>query len=64
MKYWKDNGAPSRKLIMGFPAYGRTFKLSTEKTGVGAPVSGAGSPGAYTHEAGVLAYFEVKGEQL
>lgn len=59
MKYWKDNGAPSRKLIMGFPAYGRTFKLSTEKTGVGAPVSGAGSPGAYTHEAGVLAYFEV-----
>ncbi|XP_077190716.1 acidic mammalian chitinase-like isoform X2 [Paroedura picta] len=59
MKYWKDNGAPAKKLLMGFPTYGKTFRLSSEKTGVGAPVSGAGSPGAYTHEAGVLAYFEV-----
>uniref|UniRef100_A0A8C3HWI6 GH18 domain-containing protein n=1 Tax=Chrysemys picta bellii TaxID=8478 RepID=A0A8C3HWI6_CHRPI len=59
MKYWQDNGAPAEKLIMGFPMYGRTFKLSTTNTGVGAPASGGGSPGAYTGESGILAYFEV-----
>ncbi|XP_032641729.1 acidic mammalian chitinase-like [Chelonoidis abingdonii] len=59
MKYWQDNGAPAEKLIMGFPTYGRTFKLSTTNTGVGAPASGGGSPGAYTGESGILAYFEV-----
>ncbi|CAM5170614.1 unnamed protein product [Eretmochelys imbricata] len=59
MKYWQDNGAPAEKLIMGFPTYGRTFKLSTTNTGVGAPASGGGSPGVYTRESGILAYFEV-----
>ncbi|EQB78183.1 hypothetical protein CB1_000639005 [Camelus ferus] len=32
MKYWRDNGVPSGKLIMGFPSYGRTFRLSTSDT--------------------------------
>ncbi|XP_027394038.1 acidic mammalian chitinase-like [Bos indicus x Bos taurus] len=32
MKYWRDNGVPSEKLIMGFPTYGRTFRLSTSDT--------------------------------
>ncbi|XP_074833682.1 acidic mammalian chitinase-like [Carettochelys insculpta] len=59
MKYWQDNGAPASKLIMGFPTYGRTFKLSTMDTRVGAPASGSGSPGIYTCEPGILAYFEV-----
>ncbi|XP_006025096.1 acidic mammalian chitinase-like isoform X1 [Alligator sinensis] len=59
MKYWEDNGVPAEKLLMGFPTYGRTFRLSTGNTGVGAPASGPGAPGAYTRSAGVLAYFEV-----
>uniref|UniRef100_A0A8C6D562 chitinase n=1 Tax=Moschus moschiferus TaxID=68415 RepID=A0A8C6D562_MOSMO len=59
MKYWRDNGVPSEKLIMGFPTYGRTFQLSTSDTSVCAPVSGAGSSGPYTREAGFWAYYEI-----
>nr|XP_006130492.1 acidic mammalian chitinase-like isoform X1 [Pelodiscus sinensis] len=59
MQYWQENGAPAEKLLMGFPTYGRTFKLSTTNTGVGAPASGGGSPGPHTKESGILAYYEV-----
>lgn len=60
MNYWKDNGAPSEKLIVGFPEYGHTFLLSSpSNTGIGAPTSGAGPAGPYTRESGFLAYYEV-----
>lgn len=59
MQYWKDNGVPAQKLLMGFPTYGRTFRLTSSDTGVCAPVSGAGSAGPYTREAGFWAYYEV-----
>ncbi|KAJ7332998.1 hypothetical protein JRQ81_015178 [Phrynocephalus forsythii] len=59
MKYWKDNGAPPEKLMMGFATYGRSFKLSSADTGVGASASGGGSAGAYTRQSGILAYYEV-----
>lgn len=59
MKYWNDSGAPSEKLMMGYPTYARTFRLSSTNTNVGAPASGGGSPGAYTKDSGVLAYYEV-----
>uniref|UniRef100_A0A452J628 Acidic mammalian chitinase n=1 Tax=Gopherus agassizii TaxID=38772 RepID=A0A452J628_9SAUR len=59
MEYWNDNGVPAEKLLMGFPTYGRTFRLSTSATSVGAPASGAGSSGAYTREAGFWAYYEI-----
>lgn len=59
MKYWRDNGVPASKLIMGFPTYGRTFRLTSSDTSVGAPASGAGSSGPYTREAGFWAYYEV-----
>lgn len=60
MNYWRTNGAPAEKLLVGFPAYGNTFTLKdASKNGVGAPIAGAGTPGKYTQEAGELAYFEV-----
>ncbi|XP_070601503.1 acidic mammalian chitinase-like [Erythrolamprus reginae] len=59
MKYWKDSGAPSEKLMMGYPTYARTFRLSSANTNVGAPASGGSSPGAYTNHSGILAYYEV-----
>lgn len=60
MNYWKNNGAPAEKLLVGFPTYGNTFTLSNPANhGIGAPISGAGTPGKYTQEAGELAYFEV-----
>ncbi|XP_042321174.1 acidic mammalian chitinase-like [Sceloporus undulatus] len=59
MTYWHENGVPLEKLLMGFPTYGRTFRLTTSDTGVCAPVSGAGSAGQYTREAGFWAYYEI-----
>lgn len=60
VNYWKSQGAPAEKLIVGFPTYGNTFTLSNPANhGLGAPISGAGTPGKYTQEAGELAYFEV-----
>ncbi|KAL1772097.1 acidic mammalian chitinase [Sigmodon hispidus] len=60
MNYWKNNGAPAEKLIVGFPEYGHTFSLSNpSNTGIGAPTSGAGPAGPYTRESGFLAYYEI-----
>ncbi|XP_040193637.1 acidic mammalian chitinase-like [Rana temporaria] len=60
MNYWKDNGVPAEKLLMGFPTYGRTFRNPNPNLcDVGIPVSGAGSAGTYTREAGFWAYYEI-----
>ncbi|XP_074706219.1 acidic mammalian chitinase-like [Strix aluco] len=60
MNYWKSNGAPAEKLVVGFPTYGNTFTLQNpSENGLGAPASGPGSAGPYTQEAGELAYFEI-----
>uniref|UniRef100_A0A8C6UP80 chitinase n=1 Tax=Neogobius melanostomus TaxID=47308 RepID=A0A8C6UP80_9GOBI len=59
MKYWRDNGTPVEKLRMGFASYGRTFRLTSSDTGVGAPANGAAAAGPYTREAGFWSYYEV-----
>uniref|UniRef100_A0A8C9S1U3 Acidic mammalian chitinase n=1 Tax=Scleropages formosus TaxID=113540 RepID=A0A8C9S1U3_SCLFO len=62
MNYWRSNGAPAEKLLVGFPTYGNTFTLTNPANhGIGAPISGAGTAGKYTQEAGELAYFEICG---
>ncbi|XP_037664303.1 acidic mammalian chitinase-like [Choloepus didactylus] len=60
MNYWKDQGAPAEKLMVGFGAYARTFTLANPANNMlGAPTSGPGTAGPYTQDAGTLAYFEV-----
>uniref|UniRef100_A0A452J6F4 Acidic mammalian chitinase n=1 Tax=Gopherus agassizii TaxID=38772 RepID=A0A452J6F4_9SAUR len=60
MNYWKDNGAPAEKLMVGFGAYANTFTLSDPSNhGLDVSTSGPGAAGAYTKSAGSLAYFEV-----
>ncbi|OCT91821.1 acidic mammalian chitinase [Xenopus laevis] len=60
MNYWKNNGAAPEKLMVGFPAYGRTFTLSDpSNNGLGAPTSGGGPAAPYTQESGFMAYFEI-----
>ncbi|KAL0970454.1 hypothetical protein UPYG_G00242210 [Umbra pygmaea] len=61
MKYWRDQGAPVEKLMMGFATHGRTFQLSSGNSGVGAPASGAASAGPFTSEAGLWSYYENPG---
>lgn len=59
MKYWRDKGTPVEKLNMGFASYGRTFRLTSTESGVGASASGPASAGPYTREAGFWSYYEV-----
>ncbi|XP_029013331.2 probable chitinase 10 [Betta splendens] len=59
MRFWRDKGAPVEKLNMGFATYGRTFQLSTQSSGVGAPTSGPAAAGAFTREAGFWSYYEI-----
>ncbi|XP_036386815.1 acidic mammalian chitinase-like [Megalops cyprinoides] len=57
--YWMDNGAPAEKLLMGFPTYGRTFRLSSSMTSLGAPANGPAAAGPYTRDAGYWSYYEI-----
>ncbi|XP_033743581.1 LOW QUALITY PROTEIN: chitotriosidase-1-like [Pecten maximus] len=58
--YWVGLGAPKHKLNIGLASYGRGFTLKNESDhGIGAPVSGPNPAGAYTREAGYLAYYEI-----
>uniref|UniRef100_A0A2K5ESP5 Chitotriosidase-1 n=1 Tax=Aotus nancymaae TaxID=37293 RepID=A0A2K5ESP5_AOTNA len=60
VQLWLQKGTPASKLILGMPTYGRSFTLaSSSDTRVGAPVTGSGTPGPFTKEGGMLAYYEV-----
>lgn len=60
VQQWLQQGTPASKLVLGMPTYGRTFTLaSPADTGVGASATGPGTPGPFTKEAGLLAYYEV-----
>jgi len=48
------------KLNLGIPMYGKSWTLSSELTGIGAPAKGSGgAPGPFTKEPGTLAYNEI-----
>ncbi|XP_048448809.1 acidic mammalian chitinase-like, partial [Rhincodon typus] len=59
VKYWKDKGADAKKLLVGIPTYGRSFRLSSANSNVGAPASGPGPKGEYTKQDGFLANYEI-----
>ncbi|KAJ7331855.1 hypothetical protein JRQ81_014035 [Phrynocephalus forsythii] len=59
INYWIKKGATPSKLLLGFPTYGRTFKLTSPDTSVGAPASGTPPAGQYTKEAGFWSYYEI-----
>ncbi|CAI9112015.1 OLC1v1012378C1 [Oldenlandia corymbosa var. corymbosa] len=52
---WKEDGVPSRKLVMGMPVYGRTWQLKDPNDhGIGAPAVGVG-PG----DGGIMQYKDI-----
>ncbi|XP_043526629.1 chitinase-3-like protein 1 [Frieseomelitta varia] len=60
VKYWLEQGAPANKLVVGIPAYGRSFTLSNPSYNtVGSSTNGPGRPGPYTQESGMLGYNEI-----
>jgi chitinase len=58
---WVSLGIPKSKMVIGLATYGRTQKLTTDKTSLGDPTKGPGWEGAYTLEKGFLSYFEILG---
>ncbi|XP_052071214.1 chitotriosidase-1-like [Mytilus californianus] len=57
---WLNGGTPKHKLILGVATYGRSFILrDTTQTGFDAPTNGAGTPGSFTKEKGLLSYYEI-----
>ena len=54
INFWISGGFPREKVVVGLPAYGRSFTLtSASDNGLGAAARGAGSRGIYTGEAGM-----------
>ncbi|KAM9859976.1 acidic mammalian chitinase-like [Aulostomus maculatus] len=59
MSHWLALGAPAEKLLLGFPTYGRTYRLHTAASGLGAPANGPAEAGPYTRTAGFWAFYEI-----
>lgn len=60
VNYWISLGAPKEKLILGLGFYGRSFTLANpSQNGVNAPITGAGAPGPFTAEGGMLGFNEI-----
>ncbi|XP_068449545.1 chitinase, acidic.1 [Clinocottus analis] len=57
--HWLALGAPAEKILLGFPTYGRTYRLTSGATGLGAPSNGPADAGPYTRTAGFWSYYEV-----
>ncbi|KFB50316.1 AGAP004876-PA-like protein [Anopheles sinensis] len=65
VNYWISQGAPVAKLMLGVPAYGRSFTLANAaQNWLRAPAIGPGVEGPYTRQPGYLAYHEVCGNFL
>ncbi|KAJ8920078.1 hypothetical protein NQ315_011732 [Exocentrus adspersus] len=60
INYWISEGVPRRKIVMGMPLYGQSFRLEKESEhGLNAKAPGPGEAGPYTRAAGFLAYYEI-----
>lgn len=61
---WHSGGIPKNKLVLGLPAYGRSFTLSNPgNNGLDAPTNGPGTAGEITKEGGFLGFLEICNRQ-
>lgn len=61
-RYWLENGTPGGKIVVGIPAFGRTWSLNEDSEIAGVPpvtADGAGAPGSQTGIPGLLSYAEI-----
>ncbi|XP_014210861.1 chitinase-3-like protein 1 [Copidosoma floridanum] len=59
INYWISSGAPREKIVLGIPAYGRTFTLDDSGNNkIGAPARQGGNAGPYSQQTGHLNYNE------
>lgn len=58
--YFMERGAPSTKLVLGLPTYGRSFTLAdAANNGLNVPSTGPGQAGPFTRNPGVLSHYEI-----
>lgn len=60
VQYLIKNNCPKNKIILGIPAYGRSYTLKlTANNAINAQVTGLGNPGKYSRTKGFVGYNEV-----
>ncbi|XP_012288384.1 chitinase-like protein Idgf4 isoform X2 [Orussus abietinus] len=62
VRYWLERGTPGTKVIIGIPAFARTWKLTSDSQISGVPpieTDGPGAEGPHTATPGLLSYAEV-----
>ncbi|KPJ07038.1 Acidic mammalian chitinase [Papilio machaon] len=60
IKFYLENGADPKKLVLGIPTYGRSYTLfNPDAVEIGSPADGPGEQGDATREKGYLAYYEI-----
>lgn len=62
VRYWLEHGTPGSKIVVGIPAFARTWKLTSESQISGVPpiiAEGPGEAGPHSGIPGLLSYAEV-----
>ncbi|XP_029908340.1 chitinase-3-like protein 1 [Myripristis murdjan] len=58
LQFWLERGAPAGKLLLGFPAHSRSFRLAGPAAGLGAAASGPAGPAPFSQQSGVWSHYE------
>ena len=56
---WIEKGISPNKILLGIPLHGQSWILTSDKITSPAPATGAGAPGKFTTQAGMMAYYEI-----
>lgn len=60
IQYYISNGCPANKIVLGIPAFGRSFTLDNPlEFEIGSPANVRGTPGTFTQEEGFLGFNEI-----
>ncbi|GAB0096987.1 uncharacterized protein DMENIID0001_125750 [Sergentomyia squamirostris] len=57
--YWRNQGAPAEKILLGVPLYGRGFRMINGQSTPGLQHGGPSTAGPYTRDNGVLGFNEL-----